>query len=212
MTARASLGRRARVLVHQARQQLLVERAPVDADAHRLGVAQRDVDDRGELPVLLVLEADVAGIDAVLVERLGAAGFSAKQLVADVVEVADERHGDAARGEPVADVGDGLGGLVAVDGDAHELGAGARQRRNLIDGRGDVGGVGVGHRLHDDRRAAADDRRPRRRRRADAPSRRDEIRGRARHGLRFRGSYQCLTNPRPASWPGASPGHPAARR
>ena len=50
----------------------------------------------------------------------------------------------------------GGGRLVAVDRDAHELGAGARQRRDLARGAFDVGGVGVGHRLHDDRRAAAD--------------------------------------------------------
>ena len=42
VTARASSGRRrARVLVHQLGQQLLVERAPVDADAHRLAVSDR---------------------------------------------------------------------------------------------------------------------------------------------------------------------------
>jgi hypothetical protein len=35
-------------------------------------------------------------------------------------------------------------------------GAGARQCRDLRDGALDIGGVGVGHRLHDDRRAAAD--------------------------------------------------------
>ena len=41
---------------------------------------------------LLVLEADIAGIDAVLVERLGAGRMVGQQLVADVVEVADQRH------------------------------------------------------------------------------------------------------------------------
>ena len=76
--------------------------------------------------------------------------------MADIVEVADERHGDADAGEPVADVRHGGGGLVAIDGDADELGAGLGQRRDLADGRIDVGGVGVGHRLNDDRRAAAD--------------------------------------------------------
>ena len=51
----------------------------------------------------------------------------------------------------------GGGALVAVDGDAHDLRAGAMQRRDLRDRLVDIGGVGVGHRLHDDRRAAADD-------------------------------------------------------
>ena len=93
MTLRASLGvRGGRVLVHQPGQQLLVEAAPVDADAHRLGVLQRQLDDGRELPVALVLEADVAGIDAPLGERLGAGGVLGQQRVAVVVEVADQGH------------------------------------------------------------------------------------------------------------------------
>ena len=48
------------VLVHQVGQQFLIERAPVGADAHRLVVLDRHLDDGGELPVLLVLEADIA--------------------------------------------------------------------------------------------------------------------------------------------------------
>ena len=158
MTARASFGRgRGRVLVHQAGQQLLVEAAPVDADAHGLAVLQRQLDDGGELAVALGLEADVAGIDAVLVERLGAGGILGEQRVAVVVEVADQRHGRAHLRQPVADVRHGLGGLVAVDRDAHDLGAGAGKLGRLARGRLDVGRVGVGHRLHDDRRIAADD-------------------------------------------------------
>ena len=144
------------VLVHQLREQLLIERAPVGADAHRLVVLDRHLDDGGELPVLLVLEADIAGIDAVLVERLGAGRMIGEQLVADVVEVADQRHVDAHLQQPLLDVRHGGGRLVAVDRDAHDLGAGARQRRDLARGAFDVGGVGIGHRLHDDRRAAAD--------------------------------------------------------
>ena len=52
-------------------------------------------------------------------------------------------------------MGYGGGGLVAVDGDAHEFRAGAMERRDLPDGRFDVRRVGIGHRLHDDGRAAA---------------------------------------------------------
>ena len=47
-------------------------------------------------------------------------------------------------------------GLVAVDRDPHQFGAGARQRRDLRHRAVDIGGVGVGHRLHHDRGAAAD--------------------------------------------------------
>ena len=76
-------------------QQLLVERAPIRADAHRLAVLDRQFDDRGELPVLLFLEADIAGIDAIFVERLGAGGMIGQQLMADVMEIADQRHRNA---------------------------------------------------------------------------------------------------------------------
>ena len=116
----------------------------------------RDLDDVGELRVALVLEADIAGIDAVFVERLGAGRIIGQQLVADVMEVADQRRGDAALAQAVADVRHGGGGFLAVDGDAHQFRAGARQRRDLRDRALDIGGVGVGHRLHHDRRAAAD--------------------------------------------------------
>ena len=109
-----------------------------------------------ELRIALVLEADIAGIDAVFVERLGAGRVIGQQLVADVVEIADDRHVDAHLAEPVLDVRHGGRRLVAVDGDAHQLGAGARQRRHLAGGALHVGGVGIGHRLHDDRGAAAD--------------------------------------------------------
>jgi hypothetical protein len=136
-------------------EQLLVERAPVDADAHRLAVLDRRFDDGRELAVLLVLEADIAGIDAVLVERLGAGGMIGQELVADIVEVAHQRHLAALLQQPLLDVRHGGGGLVAVDRDAYDLGAGARQRSDLPDRRVDIGSVGVSHRLHDDRRAAA---------------------------------------------------------
>ena len=144
------------VLVHQMREQFLVERAPIGADAHRLVVPDRGLDDGAELPVLLFLEADIAGIDAVFVERLGAGRMIGEELVADIVEVADDRHVDVHLREPLLDVRHGGRGLVAVDGDAHDLGTGARQRRHLLRRRLDVGRVGIGHRLHHDGRAAAD--------------------------------------------------------
>ncbi len=72
------------------------------------------------------------------------------------MEVADDRHGDVHLRQPLLDARHGGGRLVAVDRDAHQLGAGARQRRHLLRGAFDVGGVGIGHRLHDDRMTAAD--------------------------------------------------------
>ncbi len=56
------------VLLHLAHDQLLIERAAVDADAHGLAVVAGDAADGGELLVAALAGADVAGIDAVLVE------------------------------------------------------------------------------------------------------------------------------------------------
>ena len=116
------------VLLHQMREQFLIERAPVGADANRLAILDGEFDDVRELFVALILEADVAGIDAVLVERLGTGRMIGEQLVADVVEVPDQRHVDAALAQAVTDVRNRCRGLVAVDGNAHQFGARARQR------------------------------------------------------------------------------------
>ena len=116
-----------RILVHQLGEQLLVERAPVGADPHRLVVLVGDLDDVGKLRVALVLETDIAGIDAVLVERLGTGGIFRQQLVADVMEIADQRRIDAALAQAVADMRNGGGGFLAVDRDAHHFGP-ARER------------------------------------------------------------------------------------
>jgi hypothetical protein len=78
-----------------------------------------------------------------------------QKLVADVMKVADERHGDAPFEQPLLDVGDGGGRLIAIDRDAYEFGAGAGQRRHLPRGTLDIGRIRIGHRLHDDRRPAA---------------------------------------------------------
>jgi hypothetical protein len=146
----------ARILVHEAGEQFLIERAPIGADAHRLVVTDCHLDDGGELAILLVLEADVAGIDPVFVERLGAGRVIGEQLVTDVMEVAHDRHIDAHPAEAILDVRHRGGSLVAIDGDAHELGAGTGERRHLPGGSLHVGGIGVGHRLDDDWAAAAD--------------------------------------------------------
>ena len=136
------------------------------------------LDDGAELAVLLVLEADIAGVDPVLVEGLGAGRMIGEELVADIVEVADERHADAEPVEPLADLRHRGRGLVPVDRDAHDLGAGAGERRDLRHRRIDIRRVGVGHRLHDDRRAAADRHGP------DADAGRAVARRRARRGSR----------------------------
>ena len=95
---------RGRVLVHQMGQQFLIERTPIGADPHRLAMPDRHFDDLRKLLVALVLEADIAGIDPVFVERLGAGGVIGEQFMADVMKIADQRRRHAHLREPVADM------------------------------------------------------------------------------------------------------------
>ena len=142
------------VRVHELGQDGLVERPPVDPDADRLVVVDRDPDDRREV-LVVALGADVAGVDPVLGEQLGRLGVVHQQLVPVVVEVADDRHVHAQAAHLADHLGDGRRGLLRVDGDAHELRAGVGEPRDLDRGRVRVGRVGVRHRLDDDRVGAA---------------------------------------------------------
>ena len=72
-----------------------------------------------------------------------------QQLVADIVEVTHQRHVIAQHRQPVADDRHGRRRLVAVHRDAHDFRAGARQLHDLLDGRINIGGIGIGHGLHD---------------------------------------------------------------
>ena len=119
-------------------------------------MADRHFDDGAELPVLLFLEADIARVDAVFGQRLGAGRMIGQQLVADIVEVADQRDIDAEPQQPFTNARNGGGRFIAVDRDAHQFGAGAMQGRDLRHRAINVGRIGVGHGLHHDRRAAAD--------------------------------------------------------
>src|SRR5690606_37364015 len=80
----------------------------------------------------------------------------AQQLVAVVVEIADQRHDDAHLVQLLADHRNGGGGFRRIDRDTHHFRTGARQFLDL-DRRADrIRRIGVRHRLHDDRRVAAD--------------------------------------------------------
>ena len=144
------------VLVHHAREELGIERAPVHADAHRLAVLDGLLDHGEELLVALRAVADVARVDAVLVEHDRALGHLGEQLVPVEMEVADQGHVHAHLHEAVADRGHLARGLQRVHRDAHDLAARAREGRDLARGGLRVLGVRVRHRLHEDRGVAAD--------------------------------------------------------
>jgi hypothetical protein len=144
------------VLVHQLCQKLLIERAPVDADPHRFVVLLRDIDDLGKLRVALGLEADIARVDPVFVERCGAVWIVGEELVADIVKVAHQRHVHANPVQPFLDMRDLGGCFCTIDSDPNDFRACPCERRHLRDRRIRVCGIRVGHGLNHDRRAAAD--------------------------------------------------------
>ena len=144
------------VLLHLRHDELLVEGAAVDADAHGCAVVDRHLADRRELLVTPRAGTDVARVDPVFVERARAVGVAGEEQVAVVVEVADERGGAAGVEHPLLDLGHCRSGVRHVDGDAHHLRSRLPQLDDLLRGALRVSGVGHGHRLDDDRRAAAD--------------------------------------------------------
>jgi hypothetical protein len=144
-----------RVLVHDLGEEALVERAPVDADAHRLAVFDRHLHDLGEVGVA-VLGAYVAGIDAVLGQRARAGRVAGQQQVPVVVEVADDGHVEARVTHALDQLGDRLRGLVGVDRNAHQFAARFGQVDDLLGGADRIGRVGVGHGLHHHRVRSSD--------------------------------------------------------
>src|SRR5438477_238696 len=128
----------------------LMGRAPVDADAYGLVAFRCNARDRAEV-LVAALATDVTRVDAILVECSRAFRMLREKQVAVVMEVANDRDGRTAIANAADDLGNSCRGFVVVDRDADDLRSGGRQRAHLIRRRGGVGGVGVGHGLHDDR-------------------------------------------------------------
>ena len=138
----------ARVFVHDARQQGLIQAAPVHADAHRLVVLASRFDHLRKLRVALGALAHVARIDAVLRQRARAIGVIVEQGMAVIVKIAHQRHVDVHLVELLADVRHGGRRFRTVHRQAHQFRTGTRQFLDL-DRRADgVGRIRVRHRLH----------------------------------------------------------------
>ena len=115
-----------RVLLHLAHNQLLIERAAIHADANGLAVVPRDLADSGELLIAALSRAHVAGIDAVLVQRLRACWIFCQQHVPVVVKVADDRRSASRIEQPFLDFRHGCRRIRYVDSPAHDLRASLR--------------------------------------------------------------------------------------
>lgn len=144
-----------RILVHHLRQQILIERAPVHADAHRLVVVDGDLHDRAKV-LIASFAADVARVDAILGQFAGALGIAREQQMAVVVEIADDRDDDSRARNAPSDLGDGGRRLLVVHRHPHQLRPCPRQGDHLLGGRHGIGCVGIGHRLDDDRHRRSD--------------------------------------------------------
>src|SRR5215469_95637 len=144
------------ILLHFAHHQLLIEGTAIHTDAHGLAVIDGHFADGGELLVTTLSGAHISGIDAVLVERLGACGVFGQQHVAVVVEVADDGHVATGVEQPLLDERHRFGGFRNVDGPADDFRAGFGEFDALPEGSIDVGRVGIGHGLDDNGSAAAD--------------------------------------------------------
>jgi hypothetical protein len=144
------------VLVHQPGQQILVERAPVYSDSHRLLVLSSDLDHRLKILVVMAARSDVPGVDSILRKCLRAIRVLLEQDMPVVVEVPDYRDTNSLLAEPLDDMRHGLRGLTGIDRDANQLGAGTREIGDLFGCGFYIDGVGIGHRLDDDRVASAD--------------------------------------------------------
>ena len=143
------------VLVHHPRQQRLVQRTPVHADAHRLLVLNRALHHHLEVVVVLLPDRRIARIDPVLCQRLRRLRKLLQQQMPVVVKVAHDRHPDSALVQSFHNRRNRRRGFLVVHRNAHNLRPGHGQSGNLLNGARDVGGIGIGHRLHDDRNLPA---------------------------------------------------------
>ena len=127
------------------RQNLLLDRAGIDADAHRNVMRLDTVRQNAHV----LFSADVARIDAQLVDTVFHSGQ--RKLVIKV-NIRHQRHGTAVHQRT-----DSLRACLVVHRDADDIRAGNRQRTDLRERRLHIRRIGIGHGLHGNRRAPADE-------------------------------------------------------
>src|SRR5690554_6017132 len=136
------------VFVHHAGHELVIQAAPVHADAHGLVVATSHLDHLREVIVALLAAAYIARVDAVLGQRLRTFGKLRQQLVAVVVKVANQRDRNIHAVKLLAYGGDFARRLGRVDRNAHQLGTRLGELFDLHRRGNGIGGIGIGHGLH----------------------------------------------------------------
>ena len=145
-----------RVFLHLRDDELLIERAAINADPDRLVAVPRDAADRRELLVPPLACPHVPRIDPVLVQGGRAPGVARQKEVTVVMEIAYKGSGNARVQHPLLDFGNGRGGFRQIDGHADHLRARFGQLDALLRRRRRISRIRHRHRLHDHGRAAAD--------------------------------------------------------
>ena len=140
----------------QPGEQLLVKAAPVNTNAHRLFMSAGDFDHVAELLIPFSAVTHVTGIDSILCQGAGTGAVAAEQFMAVEMEITHQRDVAIERSKLVDDVRYRCGGLVVIDGDAHQFRAAVVEAFDLLDGGGNIGGIGVGHGLHHHRRTTTE--------------------------------------------------------
>ena len=145
-----------RVLLHLAHHQLLIQRAAIHADSNGLAVVARDLADGGELFISPLPRPHIAGVDPVFIQRFRAFRRLGQKYVPVVMKVADDGSVAPGIAHPFFDLRNRRCRFRHVHCPTHNLRPGFGQLQSLLQRRPDVGGVRVGHGLHDDGRASAD--------------------------------------------------------
>jgi hypothetical protein len=133
---------------------LMIQRAAIDADAYRLVVIDRDLANGRELFVAPLAGADIARVNPVFIQRVGAFRVARQQQVAIVMKVADQRCRATGVEHATLDLGNCRRGFGQIHGDAHHLRARLPQLDALLRRGCRIRRVRHRHRLDDDRRAA----------------------------------------------------------
>ena len=136
---------------------LLIEATPINADTHRLIMATRDFNHFTELLIALFTASDIARINTELGQRPGAGNMLLEQFMTIEMKIADYRYPAILSFKLFDNMWHRAGRGVVIHGYAHQLRAGIVQQFYLGNRGRDIGGVGVGHRLHYYWRVTADD-------------------------------------------------------
>ncbi len=124
--------------------QIFFQRTGIDTDADRYALVARAID-HGAYPICL---ADVARIDAQAIDTV------IRHFQRDAVIEMDVGHQGHWR--TLLDQAKRFGSVHGRHRHAHDVGTGICQLDNLRDCRVDIGGFGIGHALHADRRITTD--------------------------------------------------------